>query len=279
MAETISNRRRRRGGESREDSGASATKVFRRVHSILPREQHVFTLSPNIQAGQAIQLLSEKGFSQAPVVDGPEILGVFSFRSFARGVVELNHLQLRPADLPVDEFLEKPAFASLADEIERIVDDLDRQDVVLVRSGDRLVAVATPMDVLRYFKEVADPFVMLQEIELALRELFRMAIGAEDLQLCIEQVIGRSEALDQLSFDEHVALVRDGRTWPKFGGTFGSSRDLARTRLEAVRDIRNALMHFRRDATAADHQSLADARRWLLSKAQMAERRRREVGR
>jgi hypothetical protein len=60
--------------------------------------------------------------AQVPVVENGEVLGVFPFRSFAKGAAnatleEWMKQKTAPGDLPVDEFPEQFAFARVTEEI------------------------------------------------------------------------------------------------------------------------------------------------------------------
>src|ERR1019366_2223409 len=134
-----------------------------------------------------------------PVVDEGEVLGVFSFRSFALEAAggtleEWNKEKCAPGDLPVDEFLEQFEFARVTEEMNRVFDAMDRDNGVLIGTPERLIGVLTPMDFLRYLYQVASPFVLVSEIELALRAFIRRALTDENIaaasRRCLATVYG-----------------------------------------------------------------------------------------
>src|ERR1700674_4457494 len=67
-----------------------ASELFHRINRIIPVEQSVLTIPPQTPVRNAIELMREHGYSQIPVVDKSEVLGVFSFRSFAKGAAGSN---------------------------------------------------------------------------------------------------------------------------------------------------------------------------------------------
>ena len=67
---------------------ASVTELFHRVNSVIPDEQKLVTVKPEMAAADALELLEKHGFSQVPVVVGQEVLGLFSYRDFSRRVIE-----------------------------------------------------------------------------------------------------------------------------------------------------------------------------------------------
>ena len=257
--------------------------VFHRLNRVIPENQELFTVPPDMKASEALALMAERGFSQLPVVVGKEVLGLFSYRSFAREVVRRKPERFVPGDLAVEDCLERPAFARVTDEFRTWFDQLDQADAILVGDPDRLQGIVTAMDVLRYLYGVASPFVLLAEIELALRALIRLAVNAETLGECARiSLASRYEPdslptrLESMSFNDYIQLIGDGRCWSHFEPIFRGNRNSTRTKLEEVRDLRNDVFHFRRELTVADYEQLSDHRDWVLLKARVAQARREE---
>jgi CBS domain-containing protein len=144
------------------------SELFHRINRIIPENQRLLTITPQTTARETLTLLQKHGFSQVPVVDGGEVLGVFSYRSFSKkaGVAQLDDWKQQkcaPGDLSVDEFLEQFEFARVTDEMRRVFDAMDRDNGVLIGSPEQLQGILTPMDFLRYLYKIASPFVMLSE--------------------------------------------------------------------------------------------------------------------
>ena len=57
---------------------------FHDVGSVFPGEISIVSLTPQTPAGEALKLMLEKRFSQLPVMEGGEVLGVFSLWSLAQ---------------------------------------------------------------------------------------------------------------------------------------------------------------------------------------------------
>ena len=92
--------------------------------------------------------------------------------------------------MPVLEFAERLLFARPRDNFEELIDALDRDGAVFVGDPDRLIGLATTLDVLRYLFGIANVYVLLQEIELALRELLRHASGSTEISPWMQQCLG-----------------------------------------------------------------------------------------
>jgi len=228
--------------------------------------------------------MREHGYSQVPVVNNGEVLGVFSFRSFAKlaagpTLKEWTKQSCAPGDLKVDEFYEQFEFARVTEEMSRAFDAMDRDNGILIGTPERLVGILTPMDFLRYLYQVANPFVLVSEIELALRALIQIALSAEEIGTAAKRslvsVYGGEDrvpmTLEEMTFDNYQSLVAHGESWPRFEPVFGGTRPRVTAKLKEIGAIRNDLFHFKRDITREDRQTLADHRNWLLNKIRLAQ--------
>ena len=256
----------------------SVTQLFHRVGRLIPEAQEVLTIPPDTKAGDALALMAEHAYTQLPVVVGRAVLGMFSYRSFSLGVTRMGEKAGKVADLPVEEFLEKPAYARVTDEFTAIIEHLNAQDAVLIGHEELLQHVVTPIDVLRYLHGVANAFVLLEEIELSLRALIRMAVDDATFMGCAQRSLGRlykpdtlPSKLEDMTLHDVVQVVRDGRNWEGFKCVFGGSRERVGARLGPLPDLRNDVFHFKREITFEDHEVLADLRDWLLIKVRAAE--------
>jgi CBS domain-containing protein len=267
------------GGEDEAGSGESLVDLFLRVNSLLPDDQDVVSVPPDASVAKALDIMRQNGFSQLPVMAGDSVIGVFSYRSLAQRVVEIGRPDV--AQLEVDDCLEKLEFVRPSDEVEALFDHLDRDGAVLVGDPDRLLAVATSTDLIRYLYAVSHPFVLIQEIELVLRGLVRRAVSAEDLTSYIRRAISHlykdrpdrlPSELTGLNFGELVQVVIHGLNYADaFVRVLGRNRDSTRGYLDPIPRLRNDVFHFKRQVSGEDMQMLANTRAWLLRKALVAE--------
>jgi hypothetical protein len=89
-----------------------ASELFHRINRIIPENQELLVVPPNCLVRDAVDLMRKHGYSQVPVVQNKQVLGVFSYRSFAKeaAITTLDALKSQgcaPGDLAVDEFLEQ----------------------------------------------------------------------------------------------------------------------------------------------------------------------------
>ncbi|MBL7202061.1 MAG: hypothetical protein ISS56_18125, partial [Anaerolineae bacterium] len=191
-------------------------------------------------------------------------------------------------DLPVDEFIEELRFVHINEDPASAYDLLDHDDAVLVGEPERLQGILTAMDVLRRLYNLASPFVLLAEIELTLRNLIGVCVDQGGLAECVKTSLANKyqddqmpSKLQEMTFDDYVQVVGDGRNWPRFEEVFGSGdwkRKRTRTKLEEVRDVRNDAFHFKRALTKQDLDVLLAHRDWLFMTARKMEARREGGG-
>ncbi|RFC50800.1 MAG: CBS domain-containing protein [Verrucomicrobia bacterium] len=266
------------------------TELFHRINRIIPENQKLLTIPPEMPAREAIAILRQRGYSQLPVVIGGEVLGVFSFRSFAQKAAdaswqELSQEKCAPGDIAVEECLERFEFARVTDEMRQVFDAMDHDGGVLIGSPEQLHGILTPMDFLRYLYKVASPFVMISEIELTLRALIRLAVNQEELTECAQRALAQlygvekvPNTLEAMTFDNYKAIISHGLNWSKFEPILGSNRMRITAKLKQLCELRNDLFHFKREFTMQDHETITDHRDWLLLRARQAELRHRTGG-
>lgn len=263
------------------------SELFHRINRVIPEKQQLLVIPPETIVRHAIALLRRHGYSQAPVVVDGEVIGVFSYRSFATKAArpdwqEISNQRCAPGDLQVDEFLETFEFARVTQEMGQVFDAMDRDNGVLIGSPENLLGILTPMDFLRYLYHVASPFVMISEIELALRALIESAVNPDELVECatcsLSSLYAAKEiprTVKEMTFDNYRMIICHGRNWPRFEPILGKNRVRTSGKLKELCDLRNDLFHFKRELEARDHEILNSHRDWLLLKVRQADARRK----
>jgi hypothetical protein len=120
---------------------------------------------------------------------------------------------------------------------------------VLVRnqSDKRITGIVTASDLSLQFQALAEPFLLLREIELHVRQLLEKRITASDLAL-IEWPSSMGSvpsSISALTFGHYVRLFQHPLIWAKLGLRIDAG--VLTAQLEAVRIIRNDVMHFDQD--------------------------------
>jgi predicted transcriptional regulator len=267
-----------------------ATEIFHRINRIIPEKQQLLTVPPSCMVREAVAQMRKHGYSQVPVVDQGQVLGVFSHRSFARetalmSLADITKQKCAPGDLRVDEFLEGFQFKRVTEEMTSVFDAMDSDNGVLIGTEHDLQGVLTPMDFLRYLHQVASPFVLVSEIELGLRALLRITLTAEEIVVAAKECLqslykGREDkipqSLEYMTFDNYRSIITHRATWPKFEELLGGTSNRVGGKLQEIGSLRNDVFHFKREITMEDHEKLASHRNWLLGKVKQAESTRRK---
>ncbi|MDO9028137.1 MAG: CBS domain-containing protein [Candidatus Roizmanbacteria bacterium] len=258
--------------------------LFHLVKEVLPETQELVIFSSEMPVKEALEVMRKKNISQVPIVEGDEVLGVFSYRSLAEGMRKLaaNHKDV--LSLPVLEFCEDLKFAQITDELKSLLDEFDLKDAVLVGTQKRLQGIVTVVDALRYFYRVAAPYILVREIELAIRELMRASVDADGLKECTEKALqGHYQDknlpiptyLEEMTITDCVNILRFKGTWEKFAPAFGENANIVYTKLKPLPDLRNDIFHFRRELTLEEYDRLRDIRDWLLKRITKLEAKKR----
>lgn len=260
----------------------SLTEAFHRVNNVIPENQIVVTVTADTTVAAAFEIMKDQGFSQLPIMQGRHVLGLFSYRSFARKSARLPKDKVQPLALTVYDFIETPQYCRIDEDVSRIIALLEKEDAVLIGDPNHLQAIVTPSDVLAHLYAFSTPFVLIAEIEQSLRKLIAFCLTPEELHGCaqkslIEKYKKTEEVptqLEEMTFDDYCGMIRHGEIWPKFEKVFGQGpmkRTLTRTKLEEVGVLRNDVFHFKRKLDETDIQLLSDHRDWMLSIATKVE--------
>ncbi|MBN1919640.1 MAG: CBS domain-containing protein [Anaerolineae bacterium] len=253
--------------------------LFHLVGKLIPEGQQVVSVHPDTSVAEALALMEKHNFSQLPVSVNSRVVGVFSHHSLAVGLLRMGKVDEPIGDLPTEEFVEQLQFVQADENWEAIVPHLNEDEAVLVGTRRGLDAILTPMDGLTYLAQVTAPFVLLAEIEQALRQIISACIPAAELPACIQNALAKKYSsaetpheLMELTVDDYVLLIQHGQNWPRFASVFGNTpyhRSRVGQRLREIRDLRNAVFHFRRKPTPEDEDTLRRHRDWLQIKTQL----------
>jgi hypothetical protein len=115
---------------------------------------------------------------------------------------------------------------------------------VLIRGNDgSLTGIVTASDLSVQFQQLAEPFLLLGEIENHIRGILGVKLEQSDLAAVRDPSHPRKiEAPSDLTFGEYVRLLENEDRWSKLG--LSLDRKTFCAGLDDVRKIRNDVMHF-----------------------------------
>ncbi|PQJ33612.1 hypothetical protein BSZ35_02460 [Salinibacter sp. 10B] len=251
---------------------------YQSISDVLPDDQQVQTVSPDTPVADAVEIMREENYSQLPVVDDERVMGIFSYRSFTEGILDLLEQNPSEDELTVGALMNQPPFRSVERDPEEVFEDLDRHDAVLVESRTNLTGILTAMDVLHHLHSVAQPFVLIAEIERHAREVIDSCVDEDELEECAVRALHESPYQDEedvpvelteMSMGDLVGIVRHGDNWnTHFGDAFSASgndlqRGIVETRLDDIRELRNTVFHLKRSLDEDEIDTLRETRTWI----------------
>jgi len=207
------------------------------------------SVTPNDTLEKAVTLMRMHEFSQLPVMSGErDLKGLVSWKTIGVQLAESN------ACHEVRECMEQPREVRDTVSIFEVIREVSLHDCVLVRSADkRIIGIVTASDIVEQFQSLAEPFLVLGDIETRLRRLIERAnFDSETLNgVCDPSDTDRTiENVGNLTFGEYKRLLEKDKNWSKLGLKLDRATFIKK--LDKVRLIRNDIMHFDPDGISVD---------------------------
>jgi len=250
--------------------------LFHDIASLPLIDGNQILISPNTFVTDALKLMIEHKVQHILVADDLTFYGVFSLWSLAHHLTIASKAKIE--GLLVEELISSIPLVNATDSLHSITGLLLEHEALLVQTRPGSRSVIKTSDVLLRYHTIAMPFIMLQEIELALRSIISARV-AEDLTRFISKALAYKYAgpekdlpasLTELTFDDYRALIIQKENWHSFESVFGKNKDIVSSRLEQVRQIRNIVFHFRQKISRSEQITLESTRNWLQGKVQRA---------
>ncbi|MEZ4314025.1 MAG: CBS domain-containing protein [Polyangiaceae bacterium] len=243
------------------------------------RRPVVVALSDTAQ--KAVNLMMEYDFSQLPVVDGEEkprgmVTGDSILRAHSSLDLPLGKLHVR------DAMSKKPREFEAGDDLFEMLEYVMDSAAVLIVDGEgRLTGIVTSYDTTEYFRRRAEDLMLLEDIEMSLREHIRCAYSGPNGH---DAGKAASAKFEDLNLSDYIQMVVHGDKWAgHFQPIFSIEPAALNFMLEKVRETRNALAHFRGEIDSAQRNHLRFCTEWLgrhpapIAPAQESSRRRPRI--
>jgi CBS domain-containing protein len=173
------------------------------------------SISPDATVAQAITTMLYHDYSQLPVMQSEfSLKGAVSWKSIGRALA-LGHLCSSVRDC-----LEEAAVISSDTSLFAAIPTIVEKEYVLVKDAkNRIGGIVTTTDLSLQFRQLAEPFLLLGEIENHLRRLSDGKFSQSD----VSSVKDPSDAhrvitdLSDLTFGEHIRLLENPERWGALG--------------------------------------------------------------
>jgi CBS domain-containing protein len=198
----------------------------------------VVCVPPTATFDEAITEMMLNGYSQLAVLSGAHTLrGVVTWQSIAYARHANPNAKFADAIIPAHE-------ARYDQELVEVLPDLETWDFVFVRDEKNAVAgIVTTADVVRKYRELSTPFILIGELDQVLRQLVSRTFSLEDVtSLCDADGSRSVRSFDDLDIGDYERVLENPDRWAKLGWPLDRSTFVKR--LDELRLIRNNVMHF-----------------------------------
>lgn len=255
------------------------TDEFHTVNDLIPEGQVVLKIHPDMLVIEALDAMRANHFSQLPVIAGGQLLGVFSYQSFAEQYRILCSDENKPDldQMIVREFIEKPHYVQVTDQLEEVITLLNENNYLLVGQKERLIGIITVADFARFTYRYATILMLFGEIELTLRKIIQSCVNEQELrnlsQIALSYVPAKRmpHTLQDMVFNHYIDLISHEECYPQFAKVFGQGewhRNRTRSKLNEIRLLRNDSFHFKREIVSQDINNLLGYRDWIKTIAE-----------
>lgn len=202
---------------------------------------------PDATISQAVTIMLANDYSQLPVMTGPrDVKGVVSWKTIG------SRFALGRPCTTVAEAMENAVISSSEEPLFDAIAKIAENDYLLVQARDRsIVGIVTASDFNAQFRTLAEPFLLIGEIEMGLRRLLHQKFTAVELAAVVDPGAAREvKAVSDLTLGEYIKLLEAPATWERLN--IAIDRVEFVKQLDRVREIRNDVMHFDPDGLDPD---------------------------
>lgn len=236
-------------------SGSVADPTYR-IGKLEAANRTPLTVAPETSLQEAVTLMLSHDYSQLPVMQGERtVKGVISWTTIG------SRLVLRCSGDHVRDFMDQAREVSADTSLFAAIGAIVENQYVLVRDREnRISGIVTTSDLSLQFQQLAEPFLLLGEIENHIRRLIDGKFTADEVRAVRDPGDDRVvQSVADLTFGEYQRLLEHPDRWSKL--KLNIERTSFIQQLDRVREIRNEVMHFDPDGTA--DEDLVTLRRFV----------------
>lgn len=229
---------------------------------------------------RAIEIMIENDFSQLPVVKKGKTIGIITFGSIVRtmfhtegekrGKRTINILKCK-----VGDSTEKVSMKSYDEDLFNLIDTLAKESFVLVTTKEGKIEIITNYDILTYFRELTESFLILNDIENCLKQIVRAKFDESAFREKAKTAftyknykkVDPPQTLDELNLGDYMTFISSN--WREFDASLGS-KSVFVSYLDKTRKIRNKACHFRGLVNSLDKEFIKFVLNYLDLRARVA---------
>ena len=187
--------------------------------------------------------MMHSNYSQLPVMaNDRDVKGVVSWRSIGK------RLALRVECGSMRDCMEPAQIVSTEDSFFSALEIIAKYDYVLVRGKDKkITGILTASDFNDQFRKMAEPFLLVGEIEKTIRDILTGHFTAEELEAAKAPLAENRKitGMPDMTFGEYVRLLGTESAWQRISLHIDKPKFICW--LDQVRTLRNNVMHFNPD--------------------------------
>ncbi len=173
----------------------------------------LITVNRNTLLTEAITLMIFHDFSQLPILAGArEVEGIVSWKSIGRA------LALDKQCVSVGDCKDDVVILNYDEPLFNAVNYVLQKEVVLVRQKDRTISgIVTATDIGGQFIAMAEPFLIIEQIENHIRKLLNQKFSIAELKAARsgEDISREIKSLADLTFGEYIRILENSRKFEK----------------------------------------------------------------
>jgi len=229
-------------GEKNEEKGPPPAYVdpIYRISKLASSARKPLSVSPDTKLEEAVTHMLTNDFSQLPVMTGGrDVKGIITWASIGSRLAMGKNCSV--ARELMEQHQEIRSDASLISAIGIIAE----HQYVLVRGHDQKIAgIVTASDLSLQFQQLAEPFLLLGEIENHVRRVISQRFTLTELVSAKDPIDTKRAvtSVADLTYGEYIRLLENQERWDKLNITV--DRKTCMEKFESVRRIRNDVMHF-----------------------------------
>ena len=226
-------------GEEKGPPSAYADPIYR-ISRLASSTRKPLSVSPDTKLEEVVTHMLTNDFSQLPVMtSGREVKGVITWASIgSRLAVGKNCLVARELMEQHQEIRHDASFFSA-------IGIIAEHQYVLVRGHDqKITGIVTASDLSQQFQQLAEPFLLLGEIENHVRRVISQRFTLTEVESAKDPADTKRvvTSVADLSFGEYIRFLENKDRWDRLNITV--DRKTCLEKFESVRRIRNDVMHF-----------------------------------
>lgn len=211
-----------------------------RIGKLLSANSPPVSVTPDASLSEATHLMISHDYSQLPVMTNDrDVKGVITWASIG------SRLALRKKCEFVRDCMVKHHEISSDIAVLSAIDDIVRHQYVLIRNVKNVVTgIVTTADLSLLFRQLAEPFLLLGEIENYIRRMTQDKYTIDEIRQTCEpgRVNNDIQSLSDMTLGGYLRLLENTERWNRL--ELSIDRVQFCKELDDVRQIRNDVMHF-----------------------------------